>query len=236
MTDNPGLLEAFRAVGRSLILVEKDGRWTVGDSRRKSPRPLAERTAYAPCLPPRRPRRRLLPRRPPPALRLRRRRHGQRHRLGRDRRGDEPGRHARLLRRRRVCRWPASRPPSTACQRSLGDAPYGFNLIHSPNEPDLENAVVDLYLRRGVRLVEASAYLDLTLPVVRYRTARHPRRRRRPDRHAQPRHRQGVARRGGVASSSRRRRTRMLQELVRAGRPDAGAGRAGRRDCRWPRT
>lgn len=53
--------------------------------------------------------------------------------------------------------------------RTLGDIPYGFNLIHSPNEPDLEAAVVDLYLRRGVRLVEASAYLDLTLPVVRYR-------------------------------------------------------------------
>lgn len=54
-------------------------------------------------------------------------------------------------------------------QRSLGETTYGFNLIHSPNEPDLEAAVVDLYLRRGVRLVEASAYLDLTLPVVRYR-------------------------------------------------------------------
>ncbi len=54
--------------------------------------------------------------------------------------------------------------------RSLGPSiPYGFNLIHSPNEPDLEAAVVALYLRRGVRLVEASAYLDLTLPVVRYR-------------------------------------------------------------------
>jgi trans-AT polyketide synthase/acyltransferase/oxidoreductase domain-containing protein len=53
--------------------------------------------------------------------------------------------------------------------RNLGDQPYGFNLIHSPNEPALENAVVDLYLRRGIRLVEASAYLDLTLPVVRYR-------------------------------------------------------------------
>jgi PfaD family protein len=54
--------------------------------------------------------------------------------------------------------------------RSLGSAhPYGFNLIHSPNEPELEAAVADLYLRRGVRLVEASAYLDLTLPVVRYR-------------------------------------------------------------------
>jgi trans-AT polyketide synthase/acyltransferase/oxidoreductase domain-containing protein len=53
--------------------------------------------------------------------------------------------------------------------QALGEAPFGFNLIHSPNEPDLEAAVVDLYLRRGVRLVEASAYLDLTLPVVRYR-------------------------------------------------------------------
>src|SRR6266446_4222564 len=62
-------------------------------------------------------------------------------------------------------RWP------TASARSLGDTPYGFNLIHSPNEPDLENAVVELYLRRGVRLVEASAYLDLTLPVVKYRVA-----------------------------------------------------------------
>ncbi len=53
--------------------------------------------------------------------------------------------------------------------RSLGDLPFGFNLIHSPNEPDLENAVVDLYLRRGIRLVEASAYLNLTPAVVRYR-------------------------------------------------------------------
>jgi len=56
-------------------------------------------------------------------------------------------------------------------ERTLGPSsiPYGFNLIHSPNEPDLEAAVVDLYLKRKIRLVEASAYLDLTLPVVRYR-------------------------------------------------------------------
>jgi PfaD family protein len=53
--------------------------------------------------------------------------------------------------------------------RNIGDLPYGFNLIHSPNEPDLEAAVVDLYLRRSIRLVEASAYLDLTLPIVRFR-------------------------------------------------------------------
>lgn len=51
----------------------------------------------------------------------------------------------------------------------LGELPFGFNLIHSPNEPDLEAAIVDLYLRRGVRRVSASAYLGLTLPLVRYR-------------------------------------------------------------------
>jgi PfaD family protein len=54
-------------------------------------------------------------------------------------------------------------------RRNLGELPWGFNLIHSPAEPQLEEAVVDLYLRRGVRLVEASAYLDLTPAVVRYR-------------------------------------------------------------------
>lgn len=45
----------------------------------------------------------------------------------------------------------------------------GFNLIHSPQEPGLEAALVDLYLRRGVNLIEASAFLNLTLPLVRYR-------------------------------------------------------------------
>jgi trans-AT polyketide synthase/acyltransferase/oxidoreductase domain-containing protein len=45
---------------------------------------------------------------------------------------------------------------------------WGSNLIHSPQEPDLEAGVVDLYLRRGVRRVSASAYMALTAPVVRY--------------------------------------------------------------------
>jgi len=45
-----------------------------------------------------------------------------------------------------------------------------FNLIHSPQEPLVERDVVELYLRRDVRVVEASAYLDLTLPAVRFRT------------------------------------------------------------------
>jgi PfaD family protein len=54
---------------------------------------------------------------------------------------------------------------------SLGAAPFGFNLIHSPNEPDVEHGIVDLYLRHGVRLVEASAYMRLTLPLIRYRVS-----------------------------------------------------------------
>ncbi|MCF8053248.1 MAG: PfaD family polyunsaturated fatty acid/polyketide biosynthesis protein [Desulfobacterales bacterium] len=49
------------------------------------------------------------------------------------------------------------------------DAPFGVNLIHSPYEPDLEAATVELYLKHGVRLVSASAYLGMTLPLVRYR-------------------------------------------------------------------
>lgn len=53
--------------------------------------------------------------------------------------------------------------------KTLGSRPYGFNLIHSPHEPDLEAALVELYIRRGIRLIEASAFLDLTLPLVRYR-------------------------------------------------------------------
>ncbi|GFO59969.1 2-nitropropane dioxygenase [Geomonas silvestris] len=52
---------------------------------------------------------------------------------------------------------------------SLGDIPYGFNLIHSPHEPDLERELAELFIRKGVRIVEASAFLALTLPLVRYR-------------------------------------------------------------------
>lgn len=53
---------------------------------------------------------------------------------------------------------------------SGAEFPCGFNLIHSPHEPELESALAELYIRKGVRLVEASAFLALTLPLVRYRT------------------------------------------------------------------
>ncbi len=57
----------------------------------------------------------------------------------------------------------------TRLKTMLPDGPFGFNLIHSPHEPDLEAAVVDLYLRHGIRSISAAAYLRLTAPLVRYR-------------------------------------------------------------------
>ncbi len=56
-------------------------------------------------------------------------------------------------------------------QAALQGAPYAFNLIHSPNEPAMERRAVELYLQYGVRVVEASAFLDLTPNVVWYRAA-----------------------------------------------------------------
>ncbi len=54
-------------------------------------------------------------------------------------------------------------------QKNLGSLPFGFNLIHSPNDMEQEQKTVDLYLAKGIRLVSASAYLDLTMPLVQYR-------------------------------------------------------------------
>jgi len=54
-------------------------------------------------------------------------------------------------------------------QGSMASRPFGFNLIHSPTDPALEQATVDLYCRHGINLVSASAYLDLSLPLVYYR-------------------------------------------------------------------
>lgn len=59
-----------------------------------------------------------------------------------------------------------------ACRKlrqGLGDRPFGFNLISTPAEPDVEAAVVDLYLELGIPVVSASAYVDLTLPLLYYR-------------------------------------------------------------------
>lgn len=44
---------------------------------------------------------------------------------------------------------------------------WGVNLIHSPNEPDLEERIAGVLLNRGVPAISASAYMRLTPAVVR---------------------------------------------------------------------
>lgn len=46
---------------------------------------------------------------------------------------------------------------------------WGFNLIHSHGDPELEMAVVDLYLKHGVHCISAAAFMRITLPLVYYR-------------------------------------------------------------------
>ncbi|MGH9346272.1 MAG: PfaD family polyunsaturated fatty acid/polyketide biosynthesis protein [Vicinamibacterales bacterium] len=53
-------------------------------------------------------------------------------------------------------------------ERTLGDrAPWGVNLIHSPNEPALEERVAGLLIHRRVARISASAFMELTPAVVR---------------------------------------------------------------------
>jgi trans-AT polyketide synthase/acyltransferase/oxidoreductase domain-containing protein len=56
-------------------------------------------------------------------------------------------------------------------KEELPAGPYAFNLIHSPNEPIMEQKAVDLFLEHNVETIEASAFLRLTPTVVQYRAA-----------------------------------------------------------------
>ena len=58
-----------------------------------------------------------------------------------------------------------------AIQKALPDGPYAINLINSPNEQGLERRLVNLYLKYGITVVEASAYMGLTYGLVHYRAA-----------------------------------------------------------------
>ena len=55
-------------------------------------------------------------------------------------------------------------------QRVEPRIPFGVNLIHSPGSPELEMTLAELFLRKQVRLVSASAFVEPTLPLVYYRT------------------------------------------------------------------
>jgi trans-AT polyketide synthase/acyltransferase/oxidoreductase domain-containing protein len=56
-------------------------------------------------------------------------------------------------------------------QTNLPFQTYAVNLIHSPSEQALEASAVDLFLDKGVKIVEASAFLALTENIVYYRLA-----------------------------------------------------------------
>jgi trans-AT polyketide synthase, acyltransferase and oxidoreductase domains len=56
-------------------------------------------------------------------------------------------------------------------QQALPRGSYAFNLLHSPNEPEIEGNAVELYLKYGVNTLEASAFLNLSPNIVHYRAA-----------------------------------------------------------------
>jgi trans-AT polyketide synthase/acyltransferase/oxidoreductase domain-containing protein len=47
---------------------------------------------------------------------------------------------------------------------------YGMNLIHNLTNPDMEEKMVDLFLKYQVRKIEAAAFLDVTSALVKYHT------------------------------------------------------------------
>lgn len=50
---------------------------------------------------------------------------------------------------------------------SQGQA-WGVNMVYNPGEPGLEEEMTDIFLKYGVRVVEAAAYLSITPALVRY--------------------------------------------------------------------
>lgn len=51
------------------------------------------------------------------------------------------------------------------------DEAYGMNVLHHPDNPQLEEDTVDLVLKYGIRVIEASAFMQITSALVKYRLA-----------------------------------------------------------------
>ena len=62
-----------------------------------------------------------------------------------------------------------------AIRRQAGTGRYGMNLLHAPDEPELERQTVELFLRHDVRYVEAAAFTRVTAPLVLFRHRGGPR-------------------------------------------------------------
>ena len=54
-------------------------------------------------------------------------------------------------------------------KQTLGEQPFGFNLIHSPFASDHEMATVKLYLKYGIKRISAAAFMRITPALVYYR-------------------------------------------------------------------
>lgn len=58
-----------------------------------------------------------------------------------------------------------------AIQAALPEGPYAFNLLHNPADPRNEWVTVEQYMKYGVRVIEASAFMNVAPSVVYFRAA-----------------------------------------------------------------
>ena len=54
-------------------------------------------------------------------------------------------------------------------QKELGSKSFGMNLLHNPDKPDYEESIIDLYLKHKINIIEASAFMQMTPALVKYR-------------------------------------------------------------------
>lgn len=52
---------------------------------------------------------------------------------------------------------------------ALPNGPYAINLLHNPGQPEWEMACVKLFIEQDIKVVEASAYINLSPAIVYYR-------------------------------------------------------------------
>jgi PfaD family protein len=54
-------------------------------------------------------------------------------------------------------------------RQALSNQPFAVNLIHAPHEALMEQRCVDILLSQGVNVLEASAFMELTAPLIQFR-------------------------------------------------------------------
>lgn len=54
-------------------------------------------------------------------------------------------------------------------KKNVGDKSFCCNILNAPQEPEKEQKLIDLYLKCNINIIEASAFINLSLPLVYYR-------------------------------------------------------------------